>query len=320
MAKKNFDLDGTPIESPAPEVSFTPSSAFIPDAPFVNEDDKENAVNGLNQDELKDPNSIVVTIADQAVPIIVLFGPTECGKTMTLIRMTRFLQKYGYRVSPIPSFRPAEDAHYAHMCESYNELVGSSNAAEGTQMISFMLVEVLDRNGKRICQILEAPGEYYYNPKKQNEPFPAYVNTIIQSENRKIWIFMVEPNWKNASDRNGYVSKLRDLKKNMRSQDRAIFLYNKVDKSNFVIAPGRVNMPGIKNDVANMYPGIFTPFVNLSPITKWFKPYLCDLVPFSNGTFTKAQKADGTVFLTYQQGVDEYPQMLWNVIMKRIRG
>lgn len=318
MAKK-FDLDGTSIEKVTTNAPMQIESPNV-ETPFVNVEETEAAVHGLNREEIKDPNSIVVTIADQAVPIIVLFGPTECGKTMTLIRMTRFLQKYGYRVSPIRSFRPSTDAHYIQMCEGYNELVHSPNAAEGTQMISFMLVEVLDKNGHRICQILEAPGEYYYNPKKPNNEFPAYVNTIINSSNRKIWIYMVEPDWKDPSDRSGYVSKLQKLKTNMRPQDRAVFLYNKVDKSNFVISPGHVNMPGIKNDIENMYPGIFTPFVNLNPITKWFKPYLCDLIPFSNGSFTWATKADGTAYLTYQPGVDEYPQMLWNVIMKRIRG
>lgn len=319
MAKK-FDLNGTPVEPQTTSVSPTPETAIIIDPPFINESDSEDTVKGLNQDEMRDPNSINVEIADKQVPIIVLFGPTECGKTMTLIRMTRFLKRYGYRVSPNPSFRPAADTYYAQMCEGYNQLVDSPNAAAGTQMISFMLVEVLDRNGKRICQILEAPGEYYYNPKKPNDDFPAYVNKIIHSDNRKIWVFMVEPNWLDLSDRSGYVSKIQKLKKEMRPQDKAVFLYNKVDKSNFVIAPGKVNMAGVKNDVENMYPGIFTPFVNLNPITKWFKPYLCDLVPFSNGSFSKATKPDGTVYLTYQQGVDEYPQMLWNVLMKRIRG
>lgn len=319
MAKK-FDLDVTNIEAPLTDAPIIPESTANPEKQYVPNDESENAVSGLNQDEIKDPNSIVVTIADQAVPIIVLFGPTECGKTMTLIRMTRFLQKYGYRVSPIRSFRPSADVHYSQMCENYNEFVNSSNAAEGTQMISFMLVEVLDKNGRRICQILEAPGEYYYNPKKPNEEFPAYVNTIINSGNRKIWLFMVEPDWKDPSDRSGYVSKLQRLKTMMRPQDKAIFLYNKVDKTNFVISPGHVNIPGIKNDVENMYPGIFTPFVNENPITKWFKPYYCDLLPFSNGSFSKASKPDGTVYLTYQQGVDEYPHMLWNKIMKRIRG
>ena len=313
MAKKDFNLGGVSVENLTPESASKMDTQSI-EPPFVNIGETEEAVHGLNQEEIMNPNSIVVTIADQDVPIVVLFGPTECGKTMTLIRITRFLQKYNYRVSPIRSFRPSADAHYVQMCEGYNELVHSSNAAQGTQMISFMLVEVLDKSGRRICQILEAPGEYYYNPKKPDNNFPAYVNTIINSNNRKIWIYMVEP------DRSGYVTRLQKLKTMMRPQDKAIFLYNKVDKSNFVIAPGRVNMSGIKNDVENMYPGIFTPFVNLNPITKIFKPYLCDLVPFSNGSFTKASKADGTVYLTYQQGVDEYPQMLWNAIMKMIKG
>ena len=319
MAKKEFDLGGTPVESVTSK-ALAQTEALGAEAPFITVEDPEETVHGLNEEERKDPNSIVVTIADQAVPIIVLFGPAECGKTMTLIRMTRFLQKYGYRVSPIRSFRPSTDAHYTQMCDGFNELVNSPNAADGNQMISFMLVEVLDKSQTRICQILEAPGEYYYNPKKPSDPFPAYVNTIIQSNNRKIYIYMVEPDWLDPADRSGYVTRLRKLKTDMRSQDRAIFLYNKVDKSNFVIAPGKVNLAGIKNDIENMYPGIFTPFVNLNPITKWFKPYLCDLVPFSNGSFTKASKADGTAYLTYQQGVDEYPQMLWNLIMKRIRG
>ena len=132
MAKK-FDLDGTTIEPQAPVAPVSPETTITPATSFMVADDSENTVNGLNLDEIKDPNSIVVSIADQAVPIIVLFGPTECGKTMTLIRMTRFLQKYGYRVSPIRSFRPSADMHYAQMCDSYNELVHSSNAAEGTE-------------------------------------------------------------------------------------------------------------------------------------------------------------------------------------------
>ena len=315
MAKK-FDL-GEPV---TPETLSTDQPVItdttIPTPPVAS----EQTIHGLSSAENNDPNSIVVSIADPNVPIVVLFGPTECGKTMTLIRMTRFLQKFGYRVSPIRSFRPAEDTHYLKMCEEYNYLVHSSNAADGNAWISFMLVEVLDKSGRRICQILEAPGEFYFNPQKPNNPFPAYVNTIINSNNRKIWVYMVEPDWKNPSDRSGYVSRIQKLKTMMRSQDKAIFLYNKVDKSNFVISPGRVNIEGVKNDISNMYPGIFTPFVNQIPISKWFTPYLCDLVPFSNGSFAQATRADGTEYLTYQQGVDEYPQMLWNTIMKRIRG
>ena len=323
MAKK-FDLPQDTVtpniptdiqQDPAIIETINPGEGTTPHAPIP-----DDTVPGLNEVELSDPNSIVVTIADQDVPIIVLFGPTECGKTMTLIRLTRYLQQYGFKVSPIKSFRPAQDTHYAKMCAEYNQLVHSSNAAEGTQMISFMLVEVLTQQGKRICQILEAPGEYYFNPSKPQQPFPAYVNTIISSKNRKIWVYMVEPNWKNQPDRSAYVSRLQQLKTMMKPQDKAVFLYNKVDKSNFVISPGVVNMAEVKNDIANMYPGIFTPFTNLNPITKWFKPYNCDLIPFSNGFFVEATNASGQTYLTYQQGPDEYPQILWRMLMKRIRG
>ena len=281
---------------------------------------QKKEVPGLNKTESNDPNSIIVTIADQEVPIIVLFGPTECGKTMTLIRLTRFLQKYNFKVSPIKSFRPSQDQHYTTMCEEFNTLVNSNNAAEGTQMISFMLVEVLTQTGCRICQILEAPGEYYFNPKNPRQPFPAYVNTIISSKNRKIWLYFVEPNWKDPADRSNYVQRLRQLKTMMKPQDQAIFLYNKVDISNFVISPGVVNMKGVKNDISNMYPGIFTPFTNQNPITKWFKPYNCDLIPFSNGFFTETNDVMGNKYLTFQQGPDEYPYMLWKRMMKKIRG
>lgn len=308
---KEFNLSGAEnMPTPEASVSTPDNNPAIP----------ETGIHGLSEAETTDPNSIVVTIADQEAPIIVLFGPTECGKTMTLTRMTRFLQKYDYRVAPIRSFRPSTDTHYQQICENFNELVHSSSAAQGTEMISFMLVEVLDKNGRRICQILEAPGEYYFDPKNPGEEFPTYVNTIINSGNRKIWLFMIEPDWKDPSERSAYVSRIQNLKTRMRPQDKAIFLYNKVDKSNFVVSPGHVNMNSIKNDTSNMYPGIFTPFTNFNPITKFFKQYMCDLVPFSNGTFTKATKADGTDYLAYQQGVDEYPQLLWNTILKRIRG
>lgn len=321
MAKKFDDPNVTNVSQVGEITPEVGPEVIIPDAPAGGDSEPEpETVHGLNTTELNDPNSIVVTIADHNAPIIVLFGPTECGKTMTLIRLTRFLQKYGFKVSPIKSFRPAQDIHYAKMCSEYNALVNSNNAAEGTQMISFMLVEVLTKDGRRICQILEAPGEYYFNPAKPQQQFPAYVNTIISSNNRKIWLYMVEPDWKDAQDRSNYVGRLRQLKTMMKPQDKAIFLYNKVDKSNFVISPGVVNMAGVKNDIANMYPGIFTPFTNQNPITKWFKPYNCDLIPFSNGFFTEATNATGQTYLTYQQGPDEYPQILWKTLMKKIRG
>ena len=130
----------------------------------------ESQVLGLTKEETKDPNEISITIADQRTPIVVLFGPPSCGKTMTLVRLTRYLRTIGLKVEPITSFRPSADEHYAKMCKDFPGMIGSNDAANSTKNISFMLVRVLDSVGRVKCQILEAPGEYYYNPDDPDEP------------------------------------------------------------------------------------------------------------------------------------------------------
>ena len=294
----------------------------IPEVEEAGETAPVNAesINGLDESERRDPNSISVTIADKDTPIVVLFGPAACGKTMTLVRLTRYLQQNGYSVSPIRSFRPSKDTHYAKMCTDYNRLVASDNAADSTDMISFMLLEVLDSTGRRVCQILEAPGEYYFSPDDPKAKFPAYVNTIKNSKNRKIWLCMVEPDWKDESDRLAYVERVKMLSNNLSPRDRVVFLYNKVDLTSYVGGQGKVNMGALNTDVRNMYPGLFVPFANVNPITRWFRPYSCELLPFSNGDFTEATAADGSVYQTWQQGPDFYPGLLWKNIMSNVRG
>ena len=268
-------------------------------------------VHGLSAAEMNDPNSIRVTVSDPNAPLIILFGPAACGKTMTLVRMTRFLQSEGYTVSPIRHFRPTSDTNYKDICEHFDETMNSNNAADSTDRISFMLVEVI-KNGHRICQILEAPGEYYFNPKKPNASFPNYVNTIIASSNRKVWTIMVEPDWKDHTDRANYVSKINRLKQSMRAKDSAVFVFNKIDKTNFVRSVGNINTSAAITEVKNLYPNIFVPFVNQNPITRIFKEYNCDFVPFQTGYYTEAVNG-----LTYQEGPREYCVKLWKCLMKK---
>lgn len=275
---------------------------------------EKSNINGLNQEEVNDPNRIQITITDKKSPIIILFGPPLCGKTMTLIRLTRYLKGSGYAINPIRTFRPSDDKHYEKLCDDFNSMVDRSDAASGTDGISFMLVEVL-KNGKRLCQILEAPGEYYFNPYDPNTPFPAYVNNIINSNNRKIWCVMVEPDWQDPSDRNAYVSRIHFVKRKMRSWDKTIFVFNKIDKTSFVIGPGKVNINQAKKEVSDLYPGIFAPFKNEHLITRFFVEWNCDFVPFQTGDFTESTRG-----LTYQKGPDEYPAKLWNTILKHIKG
>ncbi len=299
----------TPEVTPVENIS-TPISETKP----VNGIQPSSNIQGLSALEMNDPNSISVTISDPVAPLIVLFGPPACGKTMTLVRLTRYLQNEGYTIAPIRTFRPASDKNYADICANFDTMINDDNAASGNDRISFMLVEVI-KNGRRLCQILEAPGEFYFNPADPNAQFPNYVNTIINSHSRKIWTIMVEPDWLNQTDRKNYVSKITFLKTKMRSKDKVVFVFNKIDKTNFVRHVGNINVSEAIKEIQNLYPNIFIPFLNQNPITKLWKKYNCNFMPFQTGSYTNAING-----ITYQEGPREYCVNLWNTLMKKIYG
>lgn len=277
--------------------------------------DETSAPAGLSFEEYNDPNSIRVTVADSNTPIVILYGPPSCGKTMTLVRMTRYLVSQGYTVVPEKTFRPTYDDNYRQLCENFNEMINSNNAATSTTNISFMLVKVL-KNGKPVCQLLEAPGEYYFKPDDPNRQYPAYVHEIINSNNRKVWAVMVEPDWNDSVPRANYVTRIRNLKSMMSSRDKVLFIYNKIDLTPYVYGVGKINTAEAIKDVQNKYPNIFVPFLNQNPITKWFKKYNCEFVPFMTGNYS--QKMSGGS--TYTEGHQVYAQNLWNVMLKLIIG
>ena len=275
--------------------------------------------NGLSEEELNDANKIKVTIADYKTPLIILFGAPSCGKTMTLVRLTRYLQSKGYTVQPETSFRPSYDTNYKTMCDNFDLMINSEDAAQSTSKISCMLVQVRQK-GRPLCQRLEGPGEYYFNPGDPKAAFPRYVNAIINSNNRKIWAIMLEPDSTNnrmdVEERKNYVNKIHKLKSKIRPQDKIMFVFNKIDETPFVIGPGKINYKETMERAKFLYPNIFVPFANENPITKWFAPNNFDFVAFQTGDFSEA--ADGT--LTFEEGHEVYPRKLWEIIQKRIRG
>lgn len=201
----------------------------------------------------------------------------------------------------------------SNMCREYNEMVNNNNAAGQTSRISFMLVRVIDDKGRTICQILEAPGELYYDPNKPNADFPRYVNAIKNGTNRKVWCYFVEPDWKDEADRRGYADKISSLKRNMKPVDKAVFVFNKIDLTPFVISPGQINKKQARREVENLYPGIFEPFRSKGVFGTSDN---FEFVPFHTGDYSKTYAGE----YTFEPGPDEYPRALWNVIKKLVRG
>ncbi len=305
----NSDSDTT--ESPVADVLSSDQDSMNP----VQSDELQSESKGLSVEEQNDPNKIKVNITDDKAPVVILYGPPSCGKTMTLARLTRYLQREGYTVEPERGFRPTADKHYKKMCEDFDQLMNSDDAATSTSLISFMLVKVY-KNARCLCQILEAPGEYYFTKDAPNAPYPYYFQTIKSARNRKVWAVMVEPNWEDPQDRKNYVSRIQKLKSQIRATDKVVFVYNKIDLTPFVVSPGNVRTGEAIERVKQDYPNMFVPFKNNNPISKWWREYDCGFVPFQTGDYTQA--ADGK--LSFSEGPMEYPRNLWNEILEQIKG
>ena len=270
----------------------------------------------VNQNNAKTYN---VVITDNSSPMVILFGPPSCGKTMTLVRLTRFLSGQ-YSFSPDQAFRNSTDSEFESLCTNFNAAVGSDRAADGTKYIDFMLLRVNNRsNGKTLCQFVESPGEFLFDPKNPNANFPAYLHQIIASNNRKIWVVFLEPGM-NQTDRAAYVNKIQSLRKVINSRDKVIFVWNKVDlqaTAPYIMSPTQINKEGLFKYADGLYPGLFDSFTSsglFGPRPRY------DFVAFQTGTYVEGQDADGKPYKSFQAGHDSYPSRLWEVVHKRIKG
>ena len=287
-------------------------------APITN-DKQQPDVRTYSDAEVTNPDAINVVIADNETPIVVLFGPPACGKTMTMIRLAEYLTTKRYSVQPVRSFRPDFDTNYRTNCDNFNSMLNNQWAAEKSLGLNFMLLQV-SKNGNPIVQILEAPGEHFYNPNDPNEPRPSfisYIQRVINSENTKLWIYLTEPDWKNQSDRQKYASKGAKIKRHPRRHDKSIILFNKVDTTNFLLGMGEVNEKQAANFVNQNYPGLFDCFKNTNPISSLWKSHACTFVPFTTGTYDTILD-QGVEKKKYTPGPDIYPSKLWNTILKAI--
>lgn len=268
-----------------------------------------------------DASTINVTISDQKSPIVILFGPSMCGKTMTLVRLTRYLTT-NYCFSPDKSFKDSSDEDYKELCEHFNAAVDSDKAADGTRYIDFMLLRVNDKIRKRtFCQFVESPGEFLFDPDNKDADFPAYFETIRGSNNPKIWVFFLEPSLSN-SDKKAYVRKItEDIV--FGEDDRFIFLVNKIDMpetKHLMLSMSTINQLELRNYVDEKFPGLIDNEKFLIHRMFLGDKELFKLVGFQTGTYKEAKDIDGKKYKTFQAGHKSHPQRLWKVIEGAVKG
>lgn len=274
--------------------------------------DKQVIHDTYTDEEIRDVNNITVTIPDTQTPIVVFFGSPASGKTLALLRMVRYLEQNNHQVVPEAVFRPQTDRHYAKMCAGLKDMVYSQYAPGGNDIISFMLVKVIDQQSNRtVCQILEAPGEHYFD-EHAGLNFPTYINAIRTSPNKKVWVFFVEQDWgSNQSIRNLYAQKICSMQGLISPRDRVVFLFNKCDKHPHQYKRnGEPNKQVFFTNIQQQYPGIFTKYQNTGIARYLYGEYNFKAVCFSSGVFNHTQ--DGREVWTIER--DGYCQELWNAI------
>lgn len=256
-------------------------------------------------------NPDFLCVADPS-PLVMLFGPEASGKTMALIRLTKYLWKKGYQVVPVKSFRPPYDEHYNAICESYSSMCHSQYAVDCTMGCNFVLVKVIDKQGRTVCQLMDAPGQWYFDRNRPQTGLPACINRIIGLSNKHIWLFFVEPDWDDCNTRQMYVERITQMRSAMFLKDRTIFVSNKIDMyPHLLLKDGMPNTNLIFRDIKKQYPNIFTPFENKNSITRLFRKYDSRFVPFSAGSF--APISDGRQ-VVYNSSYTFYPKSLWKAI------
>lgn len=294
--------------------------------------------NTYSEAELRDPNTIQTTINDRRTPLVVMFGARTIGKTAALIRLTRYLESEGYIVRPERSFRPAYDTHYQTLCDHFHDVVYSPTSSGGTEVMSFMLVTVYDKKERPICQIVEAPGEHYFEPRNVTQPFPRYLINIFTMPNPKVWVFFHVKMWEfDDVIHRRYAERIEMMKRDFHyvvPRDRVIFACTKVDQIERQVPfkeNGKPNIPLLYERISGEYPvgeagrtqrNIFSQYENAHPISRLWRPHNYLFIPFSAGSFTDPvgrTKDNGEIEAVqfYTPGDDYYPAMLWYAINKK---
>ena len=278
---------------------------------ITNSDESTSEPNATTTEDIDEDD---ITISDKSSPIVLLFGPMSSGKSMTLVRLSRYLRDEGFIIKTDKNFK--SDSKYKEKCDAFMANLDTKSALPGNAYKDFLLVKVI-KGTRTICQFLEAPGEHYFDPKNIGaKDFPPYMTKIIRNlRNRKIWVFITEADWNvNNNVKKSYIRRIANCKAQLvRDTDRFIILHNKVDQKEEVFIDGHLSVSYAERLMNEEYDGLARLFENKNFFTSLWRKYNYKYVPFCTGYYE-----DKT--LKYTESEPMYPALLWTTIEKCIRG
>lgn len=242
-------------------------------------------------------------------PLVIPFGPREIGKTVTILRLAKYINLYDIR--PNENFR--RDPIYPSTIAAFEKaLLDSHFAPAATGDTNVLLLDVIYHGGK-FCQILEAPGEHFFDLNDPRRAYPAYLNQILNSSYRKVFLFFFELNMLTSDEaRRNYADRIARLilERISATRDSVVIVCNKCDLQTF-FRSGRPIEAEFRNVLYNG-----STFGRLIDLLRERGFGRISFVPFSAGNFTN----DGTGRVAFTLSPDVYPQKLWQAIHEVVQG
>lgn len=259
-------------------------------------------------------------------PIVMMFGPSNAGKTVALSRLAKYFKDTLGDVVVDRTFR-TDEYYQKSLCKKYDEFLESidPNRPINTPDADFLAINFNERGQTKgpICKFIELPGESLYkvDTPLANQPFPLYLRQIFNHPARKIIVFTVplpDPQTDAAGamrdeqfDR--FCARIRmvisfnpGLKR-----DSYIFAVTKADEQVSLVQGAVVANRAAFRDALISRPG----FDNVVKALKDARHRLV-VVPFSAGQMVPT--VNGQTALAV--GDNAWPKMLWGEIRNAITG
>ena len=148
------------------------------DAPLAN---TPNRVETVRLEEIQ-TNSITG-------PLVIFYGPREIGKTVALWRLVSYVSGH-FNVTPNHIFR--KDPNYNETVSRFKSALSDASkiAPDATGNINFLLLDIVNNHSMNsVCQILEAPGEHFFDAEKPEASYPKYLEDIFSASYKKVYVF-----------------------------------------------------------------------------------------------------------------------------------